>query len=103
MDNGLQKLAVVMAGLLPVVQRNHGAEGLQMMFAVPLPIKTQGHEVCPTVLLQQATRRHVDPGGTRHPVIGELDTSIISVSYTHLRAHETRHDLVCRLLLEKKK
>src|SRR5450756_1867536 len=30
-----------------------------------------------------------------------LDTSM-PVSYTHLRAHETRHDLVCRLLLEKK-
>src|SRR5450756_283110 len=28
---------------------------------------------------------------------------VIAVSYTHLRAHETRHDLVCRLLLEKKK
>src|SRR5450756_226883 len=27
---------------------------------------------------------------------------IRAVSYTHLRAHETRHDLVCRLLLEKK-
>src|SRR5665648_366109 len=27
---------------------------------------------------------------------------VITVSYTHLRAHETRHDLVCRLLLEKK-
>src|SRR5450756_3048400 len=27
----------------------------------------------------------------------------VAVSYTHLRAHETRHDLVCRLLLEKKK
>ena len=26
-----------------------------------------------------------------------------SVSYTHLRAHETVLDLVCRLLLEKKK
>src|SRR5450759_5785084 len=26
--------------------------------------------------------------------------SAIPVSYTHLRAHETRHDLVCRLLLE---
>src|SRR5450759_4747791 len=26
-------------------------------------------------------------------------TSQITVSYTHLRAHETRHDLVCRLLL----
>src|SRR5450756_2603551 len=28
---------------------------------------------------------------------------LMPVSYTHLRAHETRHDLVCRLLLEKKK
>ena len=26
-----------------------------------------------------------------------------AVSYTHLRAHETSQDLVCRLLLEKKK
>ena len=25
------------------------------------------------------------------------------VSYTHLRAHETRGNIVCRLLLEKKK
>ena len=25
--------------------------------------------------------------------------SVGSVSYTHLRAHETRHDLVCRLLV----
>ena len=30
-------------------------------------------------------------------------TTIIPVSYTHLRAHETVLDLVCRLLLEKKK
>src|SRR5450756_673078 len=28
---------------------------------------------------------------------------LMAVSYTHLRAHETRHDIVCRLLLEKKK
>ena len=28
---------------------------------------------------------------------------LIHVSYTHIRAHETRHDLVCRLLLEQKK
>ena len=26
-----------------------------------------------------------------------------AVSYTNLRAHETRHELVCRLLLEKQK
>ena len=30
-------------------------------------------------------------------------TTINSVSYTHLRAHETLMNLVCRLLLEKKK
>ena len=29
--------------------------------------------------------------------------NIVPVSYTHLRAHETVLDLVCRLLLEKKK
>ena len=28
---------------------------------------------------------------------------LVTVSYTHLRAHETVLDLVCRLLLEKKK
>ena len=28
---------------------------------------------------------------------------LVSVSYTHLRAHETVLDLVCRLLLEKTK
>ena len=31
------------------------------------------------------------------------DASADSVSYTHLRAHETGRNLVCRLLLEKKK
>ena len=35
--------------------------------------------------------------------IMEMADAIITVSYTHLRAHETVLDLVCRLLLEKKK
>src|SRR5450756_2814578 len=30
-----------------------------------------------------------------------IERCLEAVSYTHLRAHETRHDLVCRLLLEK--
>ena len=34
-----------------------------------------------------------------HKSLQRLET----VSYTHLRAHETRGNLVCRLLLEKKK
>src|SRR5665648_1138425 len=44
--------------------------------------------------------------GEMVPVPGRLiyrGMDIRAVSYTHLRAHETRHDLVCRLLLEKKK
>ena len=38
------------------------------------------------------------------PVIQNvLPVVSVPVSYTHLRAHETRSNLVCRLLLEKKK
>src|SRR5450756_2879735 len=50
------------------------------------------------------------PGRTESNVVGYplfpvymAKAGGFSVSYTHLRAHETRHDLVCRLLLEKKK
>ena len=39
------------------------------------------------------------------PISPNEDYDVIekAVSYTHLRAHETRGNLVCRLLLEKKK
>ena len=49
------------------------------------------------------------PYTTRKPELHTPDAfppvrrPLAAVSYTHLRAHETRHDLVCRLLLEKKK
>src|SRR5665648_1096514 len=39
---------------------------------------------------------------TRHSPSHRATSRSTAVSYTHLRAHETRHDLVCRLLLEKK-
>ena len=35
--------------------------------------------------------------------IAQKEGKMAPVSYTHLRAHETVLDLVCRLLLEKKK
>ena len=41
---------------------------------------------------------HVDVAHTALEVV-----DVAAVSYTHLRAHETVLDLVCRLLLEKKK
>ena len=37
-----------------------------------------------------------------HHVTPEVSRALAAVSYTHLRAHETVLDLVCRLLLEKK-
>ena len=40
-------------------------------------------------------------GVTTYDSIESITTS--AVSYTHLRAHETRHEIVCSLLLEKKK
>src|SRR5450756_2942765 len=65
----------------------------------------------PTPAMTQAT---TDPAAPSHDFLGLMDGVIgclpaitptakppMSVSYTHLRAHETRHDLVCRLLLEK--
>ena len=35
--------------------------------------------------------------------VSKRENDVVSVSYTHLRAHETVLDLVCRLLLEKTK
>ena len=55
-----------------------------------------GDDEAPTDLAQALDYR------IRHLLVDEFqDTS--PVSYTHLRAHETVLDLVCRLLLEKKK
>ena len=47
-------------------------------------------------------------GGLVGGLLGTVPSTIVpagigTVSYTHLRAHETVLDLVCRLLLEKKK
>src|SRR5450756_2494379 len=53
------------------------------------------------MVLNVSSERHVY-ATSRGSGFVELDTRA-PVSYTHLRAHETRHDLVCRLLLEKKK
>ena len=50
-----------------------------------------------------ATRERDHAAGClRHGPAGERDR-LDAVSYTHLRAHETVLDIVCRLLLDKKK
>src|SRR5450759_5443591 len=55
------------------------------------PQKRAGIDRCTPTRLRRVPREVRPPRGP---------TSAGTVSYTHLRAHETRHDLVCRLLLE---
>ena len=69
-------------------------------------------EIQPVWDLALAVLRELDGGAERHELPANLlrwfDLQLLSltgfqpVSYTHLRAHETVLDLVCRLLLEKK-
>src|SRR5678810_434122 len=46
---------------------------------------------------------YMDPGNWATDLAGGARYGYTPVSYTHLRAHETGRNLVCRLLLEKKK
>ena len=52
------------------------------------------------------TRTRVPASPAIEEIVGHLQlhafVAVDAVSYTHLRAHETVLDLVCRLLLEKK-
>ena len=57
-------------------------------------------EITSAIILQE--RIHLTVGDKALTNLGSKD-SVITVSYTHLRAHETPEHLVCRLLLEKKK
>ena len=52
-----------------------------------------------------STFAHGNAGGFDYTRSGNPNFRILdgAVSYTHLRAHETGRNLVCRLLLEKKK
>src|SRR5665811_1995660 len=55
------------------------------------------------IVLHEVTSKSAARQALEAYFAGELEAINGSVSYTHLRAHETVLDLVCRLLLEKKK
>src|SRR5450756_2503050 len=61
-------------------------------------VETYGHRNTEAQIkdLEVIPRRAIE---YRDVTMEEMDVDAITVSYTHLRAHETRHDLVCRLLL----
>src|SRR5665648_209893 len=76
-----------------------------------LPILGGHRKICRSNVLENTKRDSLyafiksHPGSYFSEIIKAtgLNRGTVAVSYTHLRAHETRHDLVCRLLLEKKK
>ena len=76
-----------------------GDELLLELMAVPL------HEPTPLVFFRRFFQRAHFIFALRnvyHFFVGRF-RYLMAVSYTHLRAHETKANLVCRLLLEKKK
>src|SRR5664280_1299022 len=80
----------VAPGVLAAVDLDHGGVGTEAVDAL-LDDRARGHGDLD------------DLGAAGVPDCADVDTVIlgpVSVSYTHLRAHETVLDLVCRLLLE---
>lgn len=75
--HGQEELADIVRPLLAVVQVCQAAEGLQVMFHMPVAIETLRHEVGATVLLQQAAVGHGDASRASHQVIGVLDSAIV--------------------------
>ena len=65
----------------------------RVITAVHIPLQKIGH--------RSAYEKFKNPANG-YPIVG-VAASLVPVSYTHLRAHETVLDLVCRLLLEKNK
>ena len=66
--------------------------------------KRQGHIRVPILLLHGERDTTISPSDAyRLHTQAPTHSTLIAVSYTHLRAHETVLDIVCRLLLAKKK
>src|SRR5450756_2242118 len=96
----LRPIAWIVASLRPssgfsIFGHNRPGESMSVMWSLMLwlcwDLVTAGSS--PTFATRRLSRVFIS---VDLPTLG-------TVSYTHLRAHETRHDLVCRLLLEKKK
>src|SRR5660397_281643 len=93
---------VALGTVFPCVTKHAFAtflHGHRRMFSTPVPGMGHGHSMTHGTKLRFVTgatcRRTLF--SNIHPVCP------YPVSYTHLRAHETKANLVCRLLLEKKK
>ena len=72
-----------------------------------LTVLSRGDAYANDLINQLKQAKMIVVEGTIYPLLTRQKNAGLltyrSVSYTHLRAHETVLDLVCRLLLEKKK
>ena len=75
------------------------ALGVDKNFLMHLAVGTSFAIIIPTSIVSVLTHKKHNSVDVR--VIKNY--GFFAVSYTHLRAHETGRNLVCRLLLEKKK
>src|SRR5450756_17104 len=101
-------LSTHLAGPILALERLQSWTSMAVSMFATRPSGTQQRRSTTPSLLCQSTHRRprvMHAGQWDLPIIGPAAASILEcpwlVSYTHLRAHETRHDLVCRLLLEK--
>src|SRR5450759_534793 len=66
----------------------------RLYLVIPFPPRRhQGEDIGPMLSARPKVLRQTCPTQIQPSPSHRIDT----VSYTHLRAHETRHDLVCRL------
>src|SRR5664280_3300225 len=90
--------------------QDHPFHAIQIVKTIPSGLAHGAQQRFPWILphqaqqLPQGKRDHLAaPLFQPHDIVGQFRRGCDAVSYTHLRAHETVLDLVCRLLLEKKK
>src|SRR5450759_2395838 len=104
-----RRFAAGQANRLPALAAELVALNVDVMLAAATPAAKAAQNATSRIAIVMA-----DPGDavqlglvaslqrTGANITGVTSLAPEPVSYTHLRAHETRHDLVCRLLLEKK-
>src|SRR5450756_2862609 len=66
------------------------------------PRSTQSRSSAASDVYKRQMMNRQQPSALQNLPGSAFQPAFWAVSYTHLRAHETRHELVCRLLLEKK-
>src|SRR5450759_5682073 len=80
-------------GIEPVVEPDPSGAGTTRSMTSSIAATPDALSLAPSVAFMNSSRWTLMNRGTSR----YAETAIAAVSYTHLRAHETRHDLVCRL------